>query len=300
MWYKVNWIYVWADKVRPPVPPIPYLCFTANTAGSTVELNKVGSPTNVSLQVSTNWNNWSNYIPWSWTTIQLQNIWDKIYFRNTSETTTWFSINGANYYKFVMTWSIAASWDVTWLLNKNFTDTVSDNCFNSLFNGCGSLTSAPELPATTLRDNCYVQMFQLCNNLLKAPDLPAKTMKTSCYHYMFNGCTSITEPPKIWAETLGNYCFYGMFNNCSNLEKLPKLPILTVPAYAYAYMFYGCSKIKLSTTQTWEYQTPYRIPETWTWSAGNRALDYMFYGTWWTFTWKPSINTTYYTSNTIV
>jgi hypothetical protein len=26
----------------------------------------------------------------------------------------------------------------------------------------------------------------------------------------------------------------------------------------------------------------------------------MFTSTWWTFTWTPSINTTYYTSNTVV
>jgi hypothetical protein len=26
----------------------------------------------------------------------------------------------------------------------------------------------------------------------------------------------------------------------------------------------------------------------------------MFSSTWWTFTWTPSINTTYYTSNTVV
>jgi hypothetical protein len=65
-------------------------------------------------------------------------------------------------------------------------------------------------------------------------------------------------------------------------------------------MFRNCSKIKLSTTQTWEYQTEYRIPTTWTWTSWSSSLSNMFTSTWWTFTWTPSINTTYYTSNTVV
>jgi hypothetical protein len=65
-------------------------------------------------------------------------------------------------------------------------------------------------------------------------------------------------------------------------------------------MFNGCSKIKLSTTQTWEYQNEYRIPETWTWTTATNALYRMFRTTWWTFAWTPAINTTYYTSNTLV
>ena len=34
-----------------------------------------------------------------------------------------------------------------------------------MFSGCTSLTTAPELPATTLADYCYYGMFQRCTNL---------------------------------------------------------------------------------------------------------------------------------------
>ena len=34
-----------------------------------------------------------------------------------------------------------------------------------MFKGCTSLTTAPELPATTLTTYCYQWMFQLCTNL---------------------------------------------------------------------------------------------------------------------------------------
>jgi hypothetical protein len=34
-----------------------------------------------------------------------------------------------------------------------------------MFNGCTSLTTAPELPATTLADYCYIYMFRGCSKL---------------------------------------------------------------------------------------------------------------------------------------
>ena len=34
-----------------------------------------------------------------------------------------------------------------------------------MFEGCTSLTTAPELPATTLADSCYSYMFYNCTNL---------------------------------------------------------------------------------------------------------------------------------------
>ena len=34
-----------------------------------------------------------------------------------------------------------------------------------MFNGCTSLTTAPELPATTLANGCYSNMFRNCSNL---------------------------------------------------------------------------------------------------------------------------------------
>lgn len=272
-------VYLWPNQSlmkNAYIGEAPYewneLCFTANTAGSTVKLTKTGSPTAVTLETSTNGLDWSTYT--FWTAITLTNIWDKVYFRNTSETTTWFSTSASNYYQFVMTWSISWSWDINYLLNKNSTTTVSSYCYFYIFQWCTSLTASPELPATTLALNCYYDMFFWCTSLTTAPTLPATTLAERCYREMFYQCTSLTTLPSLPATTLTNYC--------------------------YQYMFYWCSKIKLSTTQTWEYQTPYRIPTTWTWTAGSNSLASMFANTWWTFTWTPSINTTYYTSNTVV
>jgi hypothetical protein len=65
-------------------------------------------------------------------------------------------------------------------------------------------------------------------------------------------------------------------------------------------MFEDCTNIKLSTTQTGDYQTSYRIPTTGTGSTATYAMTDMFTNTGGTFTGDPSINTTYYTSNTVV
>lgn len=274
-WQEIVRIYKNGGEIRPnTVPPVlkPWLCFTANTAGSTLRLHKYWSPTVVSLEISTDWETWTTYL--FWTLITLSNIWDKIYWRNTSETTTWFS-TGWDHYEFFMNWSISASWDVTSLINKNCTDTIlTDGSYYRLFHGCASLTTAPQLPATTLTENCYLEMFRYCTSLTTAPQLPATTLADGCYD--------------------------GMFDHCESLETLPQLPATTLADNCYSGMFYECTSIKLSETQTWEYQTPYRIPASWTWTVGAYSLDSMFLDTWWTWEGTPNINQTYYTSNTVI
>lgn len=252
------------------------LCFTANTANSTVQLTKNWSPTSVTLETSTDGSTRTTYTFWD--TITLSNIWDKVYFRNTSTTTTGFSTASNNYYRFILTWNINASGDTTSLINKNGTDTLSwSYCFYRLFWNSSSndvLKTAPLLPATTLTDYCYYDMFKYCTWLTTAMELPATTLQT--------------------------YCYGEMFRYCQNLEQLPKLPTLTLASYCYSNMFRNCTKIKLSSTQTWEYQTEYRIPTTWTWTTVSNTMTGMFVSTGWTFAQSPTINTTYYTSNTII
>ena len=60
-----------------------------------------------------------------------------------------------------------------------------------MFEGCTSLTQAPELPATTLAEQCYYSMFEGCTSLTQAPELPATTLAEQCYERMFMFCTSL-------------------------------------------------------------------------------------------------------------
>lgn len=245
---EIKKVYLGSTKVRPPAYTWPELCFTANTAWSTIKIIKYWSPTSVTLETSPDGASWSTYTFWD--TITLSNVWDKVYWRNTSTTDTWFNLGlGGNFYYFSMSWSIDWSWKLWYLLNKNWTNTLSSNfILSQIFANCEALRTSPEINFT---NTTY-------------------------------------------------YCFYEMFRSCSNLVTLPKLAPTTLQPYCYQNMFWKCSKIKLSTTQTGEYQTAYRIPTTWTGTDWWYSIANMFDATWWTFRWTPSLNTNYYTSNTVV
>ena len=161
------------------------LCFTALEANSTVWLNSIAAI----LYYSTNNYDWTI---WNGDTLTLQNIGDKLYFYGQNESL--FDQNTATITNFGMTGRIDATGDVTTLLNPNGVQTLTAlGCFLGLFEGCSSLETAPELPATTLSSNCYGAMFRGCTNLTVAPHLPATTLAENCYWAMFAGCESLCE-----------------------------------------------------------------------------------------------------------
>ena len=73
------------------------------------------------------------------------------------------------------------------------------------------------LPSNTYM-RLYEDMFERCTNLTTAPELPATTLAQGCYRGMFNGCTSLTTAPTLLATTLAASCYGGMFNGCSSLN----------------------------------------------------------------------------------
>ena len=182
--------------------------------------------------------------------------------------------------------------------------TLADLCYRYMFIGCTSLTQAPALPATTLANNCYNSMFYSCTSLKKAPELPATTLADHCYNSMFFGCTSLTQAPALPATTLANNCYQYMFQGCTSLISAPELPATTLADLCYYGMFQGCT-LKLSKTQTGEYNQAYRIPTTGDGITAREALKNMFpkiLNNGGTLVMTPKINTTYYlsTDNMIV
>lgn len=121
--------------------------------------------------------------------------------------------------------------------------TLADFCYGSMFSGCTSLTTAPELPATKLASRCYQSMFQGCTGLVQAPVLPATTLTLAyqCYMNMFQNCTSLTTAPDLPATTLVDYCYQRMFEGCTSLTTAPELPATTLVNYCYQRMFQGCT-----------------------------------------------------------
>ena len=214
------------------------------------------------VEYSTDHNTWTG---WNGTEISSNN--KKLYLRG-SGNTKFYVTNGA---KFILSARAACSGNIQTLLEYSNppTSIPADSCYRYMFYGCANLIKAPELPATTLSDKCYMYMFYGCTNLTKAPALPATTLADLCYSCMFRGCSSLTRAPELPATTLARYC--------------------------YQSMFYGCTSLKISTTQSPEYPTVWRIPSSGTISS--TATDWnssMLKNTGGTFTSNPSINTTYY------
>ena len=121
--------------------------------------------------------------------------------------------------------------------------TLDTACYASMFAYCKGLTQAPNLPAITLCNTCYESMFSECSSLSQAPELPASTLGTECYELMFNKCTSLTHAPELFATTLARSCYLGMFNGCTSLTHAPELPATTLEESCYRSMFSGCTSL---------------------------------------------------------
>ena len=127
----------------------------------------------------------------------------------------------------------------------NYSLNSKSYAFYKLFYNCSKIinVSSTFLPATTLGDHCYSDMFDGCTSLTTAPELPAMTLTRSCYNGMFYGCTSLTTAPELPATTLADYCYQYMFQNCTSLTTAPALPATTLEYSCYYNMFYGCTKL---------------------------------------------------------
>lgn len=196
------------------------LCFTAKSSYSSIQLTRVGNPSYVNLQTSTNGSSWTPYNVED--TITLDNIGDKVYFKAVGQNLK-LSDSPADYHKFVTNGEFEASGNVNSLLEEDeeIARTMSlvnrDFCYVYLFSDT-ALTTAPELPSTELGYGCYIMMFQNCTSLTQAPALPATTLANDCYSSMFQNCTSLTQAPALPATTLSNGCYSGMFSGCSQLN----------------------------------------------------------------------------------
>ena len=183
---------------------------------------------NGTLYYSTDVKTWTE-----WNGSQISSDNGKLYLRGTGNT----KITGSDYsgeYRWILSGSdIACTGNIENLLNyetvaKGEHPKMTSSCYYRMFNECTSLTTAPELPATTLASYCYEYMFDGCTSLTTAPALPATTLAIDCYMSMFDGCTSLTTAPALPATTLASDCYWGMFYGCTSLNTAPTLPATTL------------------------------------------------------------------------
>lgn len=122
---------------------------------------------------------------------------------------------------------------------------TSKKAFGAIFSGTNVVDASKlMLTASTLSNNCYNSMFENCTNLITAPELPATTLGNSCYTKMFSGCSNLVNVPnKLPATTLVGGCYSNMFAFCTSLLTAPELPAVTIASTSYQYMFRDCSQL---------------------------------------------------------
>ena len=169
---------------------------------------------------------------------------DKIQFRGSN---TQYANSSSKYNSFSgSTAGFEVEGNIMSLINSANFDTLTtlqdSYTFYSLFRGCTGLTSAQNLvlPAMALVNNCYDSMFMDCSSLTSAPVLPATTLANGCYGNMFRGCKKLTSAPELPATKLAQDCYSGMFRSCQSLKTAPALPASETLHGCYWFMFSGC------------------------------------------------------------
>ena len=231
----------------------PYVTFTA-TGEQIFKMKTAGSYTIAGLQYSVNEGEWKKVVANE--DVPFGGDKGNLRLRGTNNpngTSTGFNESTNNldysYIQFGTNAEVACTGDIRTLLDYKTYKTVdtSNARFCKLFWNCTVLTSAPDLPATTLAEYCYYSMFYSCSSLKVAPALPATTLAASCYESMFICCSNLQEAPELPATNLTHSCYYSMFERCSSLKKAPALPAQTLESVCYTSMFNGCTNLSSVT-----------------------------------------------------
>ena len=210
----------------------PYVTFTAQ-AVQTLQMSEAVS----SLEYSVNGGAWTTL---GTNTVTFGGTNGKLRLRGKSSVGTNFARIFFGY-----TTPVVCSGDIRTLVDYENYDTAntSQAVFAQLFSNCSQLTTAPDLPATTLAESCYRDMFRNCSSLVQAPKLPATTLQSNCYYFMFFGCTSLATAPELPATTLADQCYFGMFMRCTSLTQAPELPTTNLSNSCYKQMFTECTSL---------------------------------------------------------
>ena len=226
--------------------PTPYVTFKAE-AEQKFMMTTEGGYTFSNLEYSVNNSEWASVT--IGTEVPFGGVKGDLRLRGINPNGTATAWNAYSTITFTANVNVACTGNILTLLDwRNYNIVETKNArFCSLFENCSVLTSAPELPATTLANYCYQRMFEGCTSLKTAPILPAENLARKCYSDMFDGCTSLVKAPALPAMVLTDYCYSSMFMNCTSLKSAPELPATKLVKYCYSYMFYGCKNLSSVT-----------------------------------------------------
>lgn len=245
-----------------------YLTFKMKSLSGAIELNKVGTASNLTASIQYKLENeegWQNYSFNGANGQHIELVKDEIVrFKGINNK---FSHSSDTHYNFAISGYIVARGDITSLINGAGGDVALPNfAFEGLFSGCTGLLIPPKLPSTTLGKRCYENMFKWCSSMKVGPELPAKNLSEGCYRLMFGNCESIVKSPALTATGMAKECYTALFQNaynlydisevtfpmimaercCANMFKstvitaAPELPATTLANGCYFQMFNAC------------------------------------------------------------
>ena len=110
-----------------------------------------------------------------------------------------------------------------------YSNSVNGYAFRELFYGCNKLISAEHLimPATSLYNYCYEYMFEGCTSLTTAPELPALKLYNYCYRYMFKNCTSLNYIKCLATDISATNCTTDWVNGVAATGTFVKNPSMS-------------------------------------------------------------------------
>ena len=114
-------------------------------------------------------------------------------------------------------------------------DTGESSNLDSMFRGCSSLTTVPDMDTSQVTD--VQSMFRGCSSLTTVPDMD--TSQVTNMLSMFDGCSSLTTAPVM--DTSQATDMRSMFRDCSSLTTVPDMD--TSQVTDVSDMFRGCSSL---------------------------------------------------------
>ena len=114
-------------------------------------------------------------------------------------------------------------------------DTGESSNLDSMFRGCSSLTTVPDMDTSQVTD--VQSMFRGCSSLTTAPVMD--TSQATNMLSMFDGCSSLTTAPVM--DTSQATDMRSMFRDCSSLTTVPDMDTRNVTDVSD--MFRGCSSL---------------------------------------------------------
>lgn len=212
---RASAVYGFATGGSAPQPVIdPTWLYFTMPEGGTISLTKNGAPADVVLEYSLdNGSTWTEWVESAGLRTMTLNEGQTMHVRNTSATSTGFSLGGDDYYSFDGTGTTEAGGNLDSLLCKNPEDAViTAGVYRNIFNNFTGLTKAPMMPSVNLAPGCYRGAYTN-TSIEESPILPATVLQSTSYYGMFRLCSNLKKVTTYMTDISATNCLSTWMNS---------------------------------------------------------------------------------------